>query len=81
MKEPTDLKGPALLANWREKGSHYGSPFKEIFTNIKEDGAIIWHNRLAYWPTKRWDDRGGKITLVGDAAHPMTFRSYCLFEP
>lgn len=47
MKEPTDqngpsvLKGPALLANWREKGSHYDSPFKEIFTNTKEDGAIM----------------------------------------
>jgi len=70
---PTLLEGPALLADWKEKGSHFGSPFKEIFTGINEDGAIMWHNRLAYWPTKPWDDRGGKITLVGDAAHPMTF--------
>ncbi|PQE18137.1 fad binding domain-containing protein [Rutstroemia sp. NJR-2017a BBW] len=70
--EPTNLQGTAILAEMREKGKDFASPFREVFAGIPE-GASVWHNRLSYWPTKKWDNRGGKITLVGDAAHPMTF--------
>ena len=30
--------------------------------------------RLTEWPTVKWNSLPGKITLAGDAAHPMTFR-------
>jgi 2-polyprenyl-6-methoxyphenol hydroxylase-like FAD-dependent oxidoreductase len=71
--EPTNLQGTAILTEMKEKGKDFASPFREVFAGIPE-GASVWHNRLSYWPTKKWDNRGGKITLVGDAAHPMTFR-------
>jgi hypothetical protein len=73
--EPTDLQGPAVLADMREKASSFASPFREAFMGIS-DKAPTWHNRLSSWPTKPWDNRGGKITMVGDAAHPMTFRRF-----
>jgi 2-polyprenyl-6-methoxyphenol hydroxylase-like FAD-dependent oxidoreductase len=60
------------LEKWHEIGRDFGSPFKEIFETI-EPSSPIWHNRLGYWPTKPWDSNG-LVTLVGDAAHPMTFR-------
>lgn len=60
------------LEKWYEIGRDFGSPFKEIFETI-EPSSPIWHNRLGYWPTKPWDSKG-LVTLIGDAAHPMTFR-------
>jgi 2-polyprenyl-6-methoxyphenol hydroxylase-like FAD-dependent oxidoreductase len=60
------------LGKWYEIGQDFGPPFKEIFETI-EPSSPIWHNRLGYWPTKPWDSKG-LVTLVGDAAHPMTFR-------
>jgi 2-polyprenyl-6-methoxyphenol hydroxylase-like FAD-dependent oxidoreductase len=60
------------LGKWREIGRDFGPPFREIFETI-EPSSPIWHNRLGYWPTKPWDSKG-LVTLVGDAAHPMTFR-------
>lgn len=64
------------LEKWYEIGREFGEPFKEIFETI-EPSSTIWHNRLAYWPTLPWD-RKGLVTLVGDAAHPMTFRMLSL---
>jgi hypothetical protein len=76
--EPTKLEGPAVLAKMKEKAKHFASPFREAFLSIPDE-APVWHNRLSNWPTKPWDSRGGRITLVGDAAHPMAFRTYCIF--
>ncbi|PQE32699.1 fad binding domain-containing protein [Rutstroemia sp. NJR-2017a WRK4] len=70
--EPTNLQGTAILAEMKEKGKDFASPYPEVFAGIPE-GASVWHNRLSCWPTKKWNNRGGKIILVGDAAHPMTF--------
>lgn len=61
------------LEKWYKIGLDFGSPFKEIFATLDPKSSTIWHNRLGYWPTKPWDS-DGLVTLVGDAAHPMTFR-------
>ncbi|TVY21659.1 FAD-dependent monooxygenase cctM [Lachnellula arida] len=70
--EPTGLAGDNVLPAMYERGKNFGYPFNEVFRTIPE-GTKVWHNRLAYWPTKPWDSRGGLVTLAGDAAHPMTF--------
>ncbi|KAK7990523.1 hypothetical protein PG990_014803 [Apiospora arundinis] len=70
--ESSHLQGPAIVTDMKERASLFASPFREAFQAIPE-GAPSWHNRLSNWPTKPWDNRGGKITLIGDAAHPMTF--------
>jgi hypothetical protein len=68
-----DLKGPKILEDLKERGKLYGEPFNELFQSIPED-TRCWHGRLSYWPTEAWDNHNGTVTLVGDAAHPMTFR-------
>jgi len=73
--EPTNLSGSSILESWWEKGKDFGYPFNEMFATTPA-GTKVWHNRLSYWPTKPWDSHGGLVTLVGDAAHPMTFRMY-----
>jgi 2-polyprenyl-6-methoxyphenol hydroxylase-like FAD-dependent oxidoreductase len=74
--EDTDLVGQGKealkLERWLERGRDFGPPFKEIFETINPSSPI-WHNRLTYWLTKPWDSKS-LVTLVGDAAHPMTFR-------
>lgn len=44
-----------------------------------DDGRTnVWYGKLNHWDPgaegHRWDNRGGRVTLAGDAAHPMTFQ-------
>jgi 2-polyprenyl-6-methoxyphenol hydroxylase-like FAD-dependent oxidoreductase len=38
----------------------------------------VWYSKLRNWnpslPEHDWDNRDGRATLAGDAAHPMTFQ-------
>ena len=69
-----DLKGPKILEDFKDRVKLYGEPFRTIIQSIPED-THCWHGRLSYWPTEKWDNRNGTVTLVGDAAHPMTYRT------
>jgi 2-polyprenyl-6-methoxyphenol hydroxylase-like FAD-dependent oxidoreductase len=68
------LQGPAILADMKERASRYADPWKQAMLSMPDD-TVCWHNRLTYWPTEPWDNRNGTVTLAGDAAHPMTFRT------
>lgn len=48
-------------------------PFRGIVQGIPEDAEPKVIN-LEDWPPRKgsWDNRGGKVTLAGDAAHAMT---------
>lgn len=43
-----------------------------------DDGRNTWYGKLNHWDPgaegHQWDNRGGRVTLVGDAAHSMTFQ-------
>lgn len=43
------------------------------------DDTNITYDRMAYWVPVSWDSRDGRITLAGDAAHPMTPRKHTSF--
>lgn len=61
------------LANLKAKAETFGEPFKSAFLWIP-DGNKLYENNLSYWIPEHWDNKGGRITLIGDAAHPMTFQ-------
>jgi hypothetical protein len=48
-------------------------PFRGVVQDIPEDAEVKVVN-LEDWPPVKgaWDNVGGKITLIGDAAHAMT---------
>jgi hypothetical protein len=69
-----DLKGHRILEDMKERGRIYCEPFDMIFDSIPEN-TRFWHAGLSYWPTEAWDNKNATVTLVGDAAHPMTFRT------
>jgi 2-polyprenyl-6-methoxyphenol hydroxylase-like FAD-dependent oxidoreductase len=72
------LKGPKIVEDMKERVGQYAEPFSALFQSIPEDSGS-WHSRLSYWPTEAWDNRNGTVTLIGDAAHPMTFRTSSTF--
>ncbi|RFU27369.1 hypothetical protein B7463_g8973, partial [Scytalidium lignicola] len=55
-----------ISKNWVE-------PFREIAQDIPDDAEAKIVN-LEDWPPVKgaWDNAGGKVTLIGDAAHAMT---------
>lgn len=58
------------LAIIKEKAQGLGEPARSAFTWIPED-AQVHKADISYWITKPWNNRLGRLTLVGDAAHPM----------
>lgn len=72
-----DQDDVTLLANLKKKAATFAEPFRSANLWIPE-GTPIRENKLSYWIPIPWDDRNGRITLAGDAAHPMTFRTFLL---
>lgn len=65
------------LAIIKERAQDMGEPARSAFTWIPED-TLVHKADISYWITQPWDNRGGRITLVGDAAHPMPPCKCCL---
>ncbi|KXX79373.1 FAD-dependent urate hydroxylase [Madurella mycetomatis] len=61
-----------LLGYVLRRSGHLAYPFGDMLRAIPR-GAKCWYSRMSYWPTKPWDNRGGRVTLAGDAAHAMTY--------
>jgi 2-polyprenyl-6-methoxyphenol hydroxylase-like FAD-dependent oxidoreductase len=74
-KEDLDLSGDAIVHDLRKRAESFAEPFRTVLQSSPPD-TRFWHSRLGYWPTQPWDNLNGTVTLAGDAAHPMTFRTY-----
>ncbi|KAL9599940.1 MAG: hypothetical protein Q9219_003502 [cf. Caloplaca sp. 3 TL-2023] len=66
------------IAHQKELAKEYADPFKSAFEWLADDSTTAWYGKMQHWdpgdPEHRWDNRGGRVTLAGDAAHPMTFQ-------
>ena len=74
-KPETDNDNNAVsLADIKLKYKEFAEPFRSANAWIP-DGTPVYANRVTYWePPGSWNNHGGKMSLAGDAAHPMTFR-------
>lgn len=68
-----------LLENLKKKAATFAEPFRSANLWVPE-GTTIRENNLSYWIPTPWDDRNARISLAGDAAHPMTFRTFLLLS-
>jgi hypothetical protein len=67
------LDDKALLALLKKKVvENCGEPFRSAFNWIPDDNTTTTLGRISHWVTIPWDNHGGRVTLAGDAAHPMT---------
>ena len=58
------------LALIKERAKDLAEPARSAFTWIPEDTPVHKAD-ISHWITQPWNNREGRITLVGDAAHPM----------
>ncbi|KAG6038656.1 hypothetical protein E4U41_003972 [Claviceps citrina] len=49
-------------------------PLRDVFQSAIEwtpQNSSVYINEMKYWIPTPWDNLGGRVTLAGDAAHPM----------
>lgn len=54
----------------KERAQNLPEPFRSAIMWIPDDQDLTY-DTISYWASKPWDTRGGRVTLAGDAAHPM----------
>ncbi|KAL8913132.1 MAG: hypothetical protein Q9171_002026 [Xanthocarpia ochracea] len=69
---PTPLGPEEIRKNWLFHAKKLVEPSRSVCLEIAPT-ATIWCDRLAEWRAEPWDRRHGKVTLAGNAAHPMTY--------
>lgn len=66
------------VAHQKSLAKQFADPFKSVFEWMPDDTSTAWHGKLQHWdplaPGNRWENHGGRVTLAGDAAHPLTFQ-------
>lgn len=68
--------GAEGLAELKEIAQSLAEPWRSSILWIPEHTEIPEPSNVAYWPTVEWDNKGGLITLAGDAAHPLSPRKF-----
>ncbi|KAL9085532.1 MAG: hypothetical protein Q9165_007577 [Trypethelium subeluteriae] len=61
---------PERLAMIKERAKGLGEPARSAFLWVPDDTEVHKAD-ISYWVSQTWDNRKGRLTLVGDAAHPM----------
>lgn len=69
-KLDTNLTYAERLSLIKEKAKTLAEPARSSFQWIPEDTQVHKAD-ISYWITEPWDNRRGRLTLVGDAAHAM----------
>ena len=71
------------LALMKEIASGWSEPFKSFVLDVPEETEVKVV-RLEDWVPgtegRVWDNRDGRVTLVGDAAHAMTMCKFASFS-
>lgn len=68
-------KDEDLLAEYRQRMEGWGSPFKEVADWIPEGTKVraVGTGLKVFAPRAKWDNKNGRVTIGGDAAHAMSF--------
>ncbi|OCK82076.1 FAD/NAD(P)-binding domain-containing protein [Lepidopterella palustris CBS 459.81] len=65
------------LQQVKELSKSFTDPWKSAFEWTPDDNPV-WYLGLTDWDPglegHRWDNHGGRVTMVGDAVHPMTYQ-------
>ena len=72
-KPDADSDHAARLAQVKERGKYLPEPAKSAIEWLPDDCKVPM-NSVSYWIPVPWDGHGGRVTLAGDAAHPMSPR-------
>lgn len=70
--EEDEVNTDNRLERLRAHMDGWADPYKSVVEWLPDDIAI-GADQLRIWHPKEWDNKGGRVTLAGDAAHSMTF--------
>ena len=59
------------IAKMKRMASNFEPRLRKVIQEIPEDSEAL-EIKLQDWPTRDWKSPGGRVTLIGDAAHAMT---------
>jgi 2-polyprenyl-6-methoxyphenol hydroxylase-like FAD-dependent oxidoreductase len=76
-KQDDSLDDAGRLAQVKQKASVLCEPYRSAVVWMPDDTKITY-DKIAYWVPVTWDNHDGRVTLAGDAAHPMTPRMLVL---
>ncbi|MCJ1470410.1 hypothetical protein MMC07_009055 [Pseudocyphellaria aurata] len=66
------------IMHQKQLAREFCDPIKSVYEAMPDDNTMAWYTKLQQWdpqaPGHRWNNQGGRITLAGDAAHPMSFQ-------
>ena len=60
----------AKIKRFATAGTGFYQPLRDIVLSIPQDAKVL-PVALADWPTVPWPNLDGRVTLLGNAAHPM----------
>ena len=74
----------AIRRAWDPHAEQFAEPWRSAMLSLSGD-TVICSDTLTQWPTVKWENSRGPVTLAGDAAHPMTYRKlvtaiFCFFS-
>lgn len=64
------LSYPERLALIKDRAKSLGEPARSAFMWIPENTQVHKAD-ISYWISQPWDNRAGRLSLIGDAAHAM----------
>ncbi|KAJ6790325.1 hypothetical protein PWT90_06402 [Aphanocladium album] len=68
--EPVDLRGQEALEYLKTETAPLRDEFQSAIDWTRGD-SYVGINEMKYWVPVPWENYGGRVTLAGDAAHPM----------
>ena len=74
-RDEGDANAAIGLADVKKRCQDFAEPFRSANLWVP-DGTAVHANRVSFWETVAWENRDGRVSLAGDAAHPMTFRTW-----
>ncbi|KAG8858273.1 hypothetical protein FRB96_005404 [Tulasnella sp. 330] len=76
-EQTKDWTNSMKLRQMKEMAKSFSEPWRSGFEWLPE-GQKVWYTPFSMWDPSvsehQWDNHNGRVTLVGDAAHPMTFQ-------
>lgn len=67
---PVARQGHEALEYIKRNTTSLAGHFQSLFDGIPED-SLCYIDEMKYWVPVRFDNRKGRVTLAGDASHPM----------
>ncbi|KAI0166803.1 FAD/NAD(P)-binding domain-containing protein [Hypoxylon sp. FL1284] len=65
------------LQQGKQKSRAFADPLRSCYDLTPDDHKGVYYLTMGNWdpslPEHAWDNRGGLVTLLGDAAHPLTY--------